>query len=128
MIYQYSTDIDGIIGYSDKIIYVKIDEQGNSIPCTQDEAQLIVFDNKVYNYPPYMMKNNNQKFDPEAPVIYIAPRDGAQIIFQKGKVIEKTTDDLGNLEIMTCDMDASNEERFSNIEGMLCDIDAQINA
>lgn len=128
MLYQFSVDGKGVIGYADQVIYVKFDENGNSSRCNQDDAEMVIFNGEKYNFPAYMLKNNNTPYDPEAPVIYIVRRDNAQITFEKGKIIEKTTDDLGNLESMTCEMEVTNGERFSNIEEMLCELDLSINS
>lgn len=125
--FKLTTDENkGFVGYTDKVNYVKFNKQNGCFDsCTRDEAELVIFKNKKYNFPLYMMNHDGKKYDEEAPVIYIVERDGFDIVFEQGVLIESQVNNLGDLEEYVCNIDTGTSSRFDDIETMLCELDSK---
>lgn len=49
MIYKIIDSSNNIIGYSENILYIKLNNSGCKVQCTSNEAQGIIFNNNTYS-------------------------------------------------------------------------------
>ena len=105
------TETDKIIGYTNKVLYIRLkQETGCYVSCKREIAEGVAFNSTPYNLSGHTMKD-------ELKTVVVSEDDDGTVIVQIVAESEGRTGDV------LCDLDSDIEE----IKDALCEIDEQLN-
>ena len=105
------TETDKIIGYTNKVLYIRLKaETGCYVSCKRENAEGIAFNSVPYSLSGHTMKDGLK-------TVAVSEDDDGAVIVQIGADSEGRTGDV------RCDLDSDIEE----IKDALCEIDEQLN-
>jgi hypothetical protein len=105
------TDNGKIIGYTNKVLYIRLKtETGSYVSCKYEAAEGVVFNSVPYNLSGHTMKE-------ELKTVAVSEDDDGAVI------VQIVADSEGRTGDVLCEVDTSIEE----IKDALCEIDEQLN-
>lgn len=105
------TDNGNVIGYTNKVLYIRLkQETGCYVSCKREVAEGVAFNSTPYNLSGHNMKK-------ELKTVVVSEDDDGAVIVQIVAESEGRTGDV------LCDIDSDIDE----IKNALCDIDEQLN-
>jgi hypothetical protein len=105
------TETDKVIGYTNKVLYIRLKQKtGCYVSCKRENAEGVAFNSVPYNLSGHTMKE-------ELKTVVVSEDDDGTVI------VQIVADSEGRTGDVLCDLDSDIEE----IKDALCEIDEQLN-